>query len=571
MTSKTMFALWAKTDKDNPSRFHSLPYHLLDVAATAEKLWDRLPHPSKAVPISCFADESNARTVCCFLASSHDVGKANGYFQGKSKEQACRLTNLGFSLPQLDEPTPHGQATGAFLRPWLIDQWELDCFAADCVARAVGGHHGKFFENCNLSTLSVQEAPWCRFGVELLTALAEILEVKKPKIPESLNPFLGWLAGFVSVADWLGSHVNMTVWEIRERDLAEYLSQARGRATELFNELNWCAPSQSEPLSVLDFIPAGQQPNPLQCAAAEIARDFSTAIVEAPTGEGKTEAAFALCEPGRSNGDGIYFALPTMATANGLYERAKAYLQKGTANRDVETRLLHSQAWLFPAEARTVRDPGPEGDEQETQAQDWFAGSKRGLIAPYGVGTIDQALVAALRAKHGFVRLFALAGKTVVIDEVHAYDIYMANLLDVLLGWLCALGCRVVMLSATLPKARREALLRSCGYQGDLPRSTYPCITWMNASGNALTRTFDIPPRKPLQIQPLAPPKGEHWSQGAARILECVREGGGLGVLVLNTVREAQAGEPTAEPTKNDSNGFDGSHTFTDSPSRASA
>lgn len=534
------FPIWAKTCRSDPEKFHALPYHLIDVGASALALWDRLPSRSKILAIDCFEDEGHASRVCSFLAAAHDIGKANGFFQKKSREQAARLERLGITLPALDEERSHGQATGAFLKPWLAERWQWDNFYAECVARAVGGHHGKFFEDCEQSRLLLQEGPWCHIGPTLLDAIADALQVERTGEPEPLNPFLGWLAGFVCVADWLGSQESMTVWEMHERDLHEYFKEARRRAERLLDKLHWHAPSTGPTLSLAALVPPGRSANALQTAASEIADDFSLAIVEAPTGEGKTEAAFALTEPGRSRGAGAYFALPTMATANGLYERVRNYLQRGAGGTDVDARLLHSQAWLFRDPAGTVSNPGKEGEDQEARVQDWFAGAKRGLLAPYGVGTIDQALIAALRAKHGFVRLFGLAGKTVVIDEVHAYDVYMADLIDVLLGWLRALGCQVVMLSATLPKARREALLRAWGCDGGLPESTYPCITWVDDAGHLKARSFDVQSRKPLTFQPLRATEEEPWMQGANRILELVKENGGLGALVMNTIRDAQ-------------------------------
>ena len=83
-------------------------------------------------------------------------------------------------------------------------------------------------------------------------------------------------------------------------------------------------------------------------------------------------------------------------------------------------------------------------------ASEWFTQRKRGLLSPFGVGTIDQVLLAGMRAKHVFVRLFGLAGKVVIIDEAHAYDTYMSKVLDRTIEWLGALGASVVVLSATL-------------------------------------------------------------------------------------------------------------------------
>jgi CRISPR-associated endonuclease/helicase Cas3 len=536
----TYWHLWAKTGADG--RWHGLPYHLLDVAAAAEVLWDRLPSTARTLPAQVFDSQTTAMRTCVFLAAAHDIGKANCHFQAKSSAQHARLSELGVALPQSspnDNPR-HGQATGAHLHPWLADRWRWTNLAAETVALAVGGHHGSFSENTHRTRLTVDCAPWACIGQALLDALSDVLAAEPPTEPKSLNPFLGWLSGLVSVADWLGSHESMTVWQTGERPLADYLREARCRARRLLDELHWQAPPATTMLPIAELVPTGTRPNALQQLAVELGPASSLAIVEAPTGEGKTEAAFALAEPARSCGAGVYFALPTMATANGLFGRVEAYLRKATRDADLETRLLHSQAWLFRDRTQTAKNPGDEGDDQERQAHDWFAGSKRGLLAPFGVGTIDQGLIAALRARHGFVRLFALAGKTVIIDEVHAYDVYMADLIGVLLGWLSALGCRVMLLSATLPKARRNAMLRAWGVKGELPTGQYPCVTYVSAEGRVLARGFDVQPRKPLTVEAIQAGDGESWEQGATRLLQLVRTRGGLGAMVLNTVGHAQ-------------------------------
>jgi CRISPR-associated endonuclease/helicase Cas3 len=488
-------------------------------------------------------DEPIARRICVFLAGAHDIGKANRFFQAKSLSQHGHLRELGVDLPpySLDDNPRHGQATGAYLKPWFIDRWKWTAPVAENVALAVGGHHGSFFPDTKRTSLGVESEPWRGIGNALLDELAKVLlGADTPSEPKYLNPFLGWLSGFVSVADWLGSHETMTVWQTQDRPLADYLSEARIRATKLLDNLHWEIPPVTTLVSVAELLPSGSTPNSLQQLAEKLAPNFSLAIIEAPTGEGKTEAAFALAEPARSAGSGIYFALPTMATANGLHGRVQVYLRKATGSNDLEARLLHSHAWLFREHVETAQDPGEEGNKQEEQSQDWFAGAKRGLLVPFAVGTIDQTLIAALRAKHGFVRLFALAGKTVVIDEVHAYDVYMADLMDVLLGWLRALHCRVILLSATLPKARRKALLRAWGCHGDYPESSYPCITRVSEDRQVQSRGFDVQPRKPLMFRLIPDTVEEHWKQGASLILQLVRANGGLGALVLNTVGDAQ-------------------------------
>ncbi len=160
---------------------------------------------------------------------------------------------------------------------------------------------------------------------------------------------------------------------------------------------------------------------------------------------------------------GFYLALPTQATANQMHGRVVDFLRNAftapiAVGEDEVHVFAHGGAWLRDLERlpKGVYDedgprPGAVG------AGEWFLSRKRSLLAPYGVGTIDQALMAVLQVKHVFVRLYGLAGKAVVIDEVHAYDTYMTGLLERLLEWLGALGSPVVLLSATLHGTAAEA------------------------------------------------------------------------------------------------------------------
>lgn len=463
-----------------------------------------------------------------FLAAAHDIGKANRFFQAKVISQAERL-GLAFGE---NEAEKHGYATGYFLKGWLENRWGWAPFPAANVARAVGGHHGSFFAENKAAPLELEKEPWKGIGIGLLDDVAMVLGAS-PQVssPADLNTFLAWIAGFVCVADWLGSHKKMTIFQQEPIHFHVYLSRARDRARSLLTYLMWPQSATSSIREVSQLVPEGRDPNGVQRLAQRIGLEgFGLAVVEAPTGEGKTEAAFALAEPGRSMGGGVCFLLPTVATSNGLYPRVQKYLAS-------KVKIAHSQAWLYRTEDEIIGNPGDE--ESPAEAEDWFAGSKRSLLALYGVGTIDSGLMGALRVRHGFVRLFALAGKTVVVDEVHAYDVYMSDLLEVLLGWLRALGCQVVLLSATLPAARRAALFRAWGID-DVEAAPYPCLTWTDSNGNVRSETFEVAPRKPLTLRLLQPEEGEAWTQGAARILELAAEFGGTGALVLNTVRGAQ-------------------------------
>src|SRR5690606_40536573 len=105
--------------------------------------------------------------------------------------------------------------------------------------------------------------------------------------------------------------------------------------------------------------------------------------------------------------------------------------------------------------------PSNLGHRDPFAATDWLMGRKRGLLASWAVGTIDQALMAVLRAKHNALRLFGLAGKVVVVDEAHAVDPYMQLLLEQLLRWLGTLDTPVVLLSATLHHSIANSLVKA--------------------------------------------------------------------------------------------------------------
>ncbi len=172
-------------------------------------------------------------------------------------------------------------------------------------------------------------------------------------------------------------------------------------------------------------------------------------------GLGKTEAALYAAYQLLSNGQasGIYFALPTQLTSNKIYDRFNLFLEQILAdNCEHRSLLLHANAWLLDTEM---------GEEGRPGGALVLISSKRGLLAPFAVGTIDQALMAAMNVKHGFVRAFGLAGKVVILDEVHTYDAYTGTIIDALIQLLTQLDCTVIVLSATLNQERRKELLCS--------------------------------------------------------------------------------------------------------------
>ena len=189
-------------------------------------------------------------------------------------------------------------------------------------------------------------------------------------------------------------------------------------------------------------------------------------------GIGKTEAAlyaaYKALEDGRATG--IYFALPTQLTSDKVYDRMNQFLSMILNEEDPNQRslLLHGSAWLRDTELGEDGAPG----------HSWFNSSKRGLLAPFAVGTIDQALMAVMSVKHGFVRTFGLAGKVVILDEVHSYDSYTGTILKELISSLRELHCTVIVLSATLTDKQRHSIMGATFNNADMEKavSAYPLI-----------------------------------------------------------------------------------------------
>jgi len=302
------------------------------------------------------------------------------------------------------------------------------------------------------------------------------------------------LAGFISVADWIGSNQDFFPYaaECGEKIVSsagKYWVSAQDQAEKALYKLGWLPCVNFAKETRFDFVFRGLTANALQEKVAEFASKQTSPylmIAEAPMGIGKTEAALyaadlAVC---RGFARGIYVAMPTQATSNAMFERIlEKYLKKRGHQGRLNLQLVHGDALLAQmAEVREGEIPNfqPRDIEEEKgdlEAQSWFTAKKRPLLAPFGVGTIDQCLLSVLKTKHWFVRLLGLAGKVIIFDEVHAYDSYMSTIIERLLRWLAELDCTVILLSATLPEAKRKTLAKAFSGQDERAYNVYPRIT----------------------------------------------------------------------------------------------
>lgn len=566
MVSPSLKALWGKWL--GPDGNHPLFHHMADVGKTAECI-DRAFGPMRP---SGYELES---TWVGLFAALHDLGKAAPCFQVHPRFSHTdvdvirqRLIAAGLPCPAIPIAIPHGIVTARVLPDLLTSRLGVDPDSARIFGTIPAGHHGLFPTAADVSAAAMHPdaiggEPWDAARAAIVDELARILRVPRdrpPRAPTGAGAIA--LAGLISVADWIGSMEAYFPYAVSpedptQLDLDRYAEQSHERAERALRELRWLDRPVAPAARSFTTIFPNLMPNGLQRAAIDLAESLTSpalVLIESPMGEGKTEAAMYLAEGAavHLHQAGYYFALPTQATNNQMFTRVREFLERTVEGANVNLQLLHGHASLSAefqllrdrasaARPTDIDDDSPERGESATVfAAEWFTYRKRGLLAPYGVGTIDQALLAVLRTRHFFVRMFGLCGKTIVIDEVHAYDAYMSTILDRLLEWLGACGSPVVLLSATLPAARRDALLRAysggLGAPADAPSAApYPRISWVSAGGSgsrsvaASERT-----RRRLALRQIAPNEvlGEHLSRLLAE--------GGCAAVICNTVSRAQ-------------------------------
>lgn len=141
--------------------------------------------------------------------------------------------------------------------------------------------------------------------------------------------------------------------------------------------------------------------------------------------------------------------------------------------------------------------------------------------------------------RHQSLRLLGLSTKVLVVDEVHACDCYMGELLSRLLRFHAALGGSAILLSATLPLEQRARLLTAfaegAGYSASKPKQTaYPLASHFHAAG---LDEKPIVAREAVSRKVSVTPLAEE--QAALQRLHTTIARGGCAVWVRNTVADA--------------------------------
>jgi len=493
-------------------------FHSLDVAAVCFELLGVNRILSQEFSSFLQIPTSSFQRLYSFIVSLHDIGKFASAFQALAPCQfpdliiphsrkvydarQFRHDRLGFYFWwEISNENPLGLAgyeqMGDRERGAVMDTLNV---LMDCSL----GHHGQPVDSSDIK--KVKKFYSESQNLDAVKAFStEMVQLFTPELPMELCQSVEWrkrleqvswhLAGLTVLADWVGSDQNDFEYQSEPVSVENYWKNAREKARLAIYKKGLARKFKVKPFtSIQDCFK--YNPTPLQHWAETVPIDNNPQlfILEDVTGAGKTEAALALTHRLMAAGtaDGFYFGLPTMATSNAMFDRvANHYLQMFEKDEDVPSIVLaHGAREMSERFRETVlafgqddRDYQQDDSTATAECNQWLADSrKKALLAPVGVGTIDQALISILPRRHQSLRLLGLHRKVLIFDEVHAADEYMFQLLESLLQLHLHQGGSAILLTATLPLRQRARLVeiwqKAAYLEPKLPQKTdFPLAT----------------------------------------------------------------------------------------------
>ncbi|MDO9545154.1 MAG: CRISPR-associated helicase Cas3' [Pelolinea sp.] len=557
ITKQQIFAkIWAKYNQEN-NTIHPLICHLIDSGNVCGAIWDfALTNPVKNRFSELLGmNTCNTKNTLQLIIALHDIGKASIAFQSCVPKLYDDLKQLGFSFPKRSyySPQPHDLLSAWCLKEVFAATELFNDSDADLIASVLGGHHGFFYSAHDLNSSHRQanlgDSQWVKIRADLFDALFQLFSPPKHislsgDIEEKQAALL-ILSGMVVTADWLASDEKLFPYFSQENfSLNDYFPISEGRAASALEQTGWNSWKPGEGVVSFSDMFHPYIPNTLQEEVIKLEEEIEhpfLAIIEVPTGQGKTEAALYLTDRKiqKYSLRGMYVAMPTMATSNQMFKRVASFLESRYPQDLINLQLAHSQAkWNVLVRTIKVEAVGQDinNEDQHVVAFSWFLPKKKTLLAPFGVGTVDQSLISVLKTKHFFLRLFGLSHKVIIFDEVHAYDTYMSTLFLRLLEWLKLLGCSVIILSATLPISIKKKITNVFSeFQiKDDQYGLYPSLT--------------IADDKKVHIKKIPDVTKQHYQlnyigSNAKDIVDLLSEelsAGGCAAVIVNTVNRAQ-------------------------------
>ena len=528
--------LWAKSNPYKPLR-----NHLLETGFVAQILITKGCFVPLKIQLMYQTGLSSNEIIQLvgYLAAVHDLGKASPFFIGNGAYPPAKKF-----IDQHDlhcSPIPHfrHEKHGAAL---LRQIWKnKNRFSGSALRRSLSyiieNHHQGKIGVAGL-LLPDHKDCWSILQDNIEEKLWQLFQPPSSFVPQNMDAFCMLLLGIVVAADWIASG-DLFAGTPLDANIESARKDIFNRTQTFLQDNYLLHQSVSNEIHTFtdlwSFIPRSGM-RPLQSKTETIFQQPGkplAMILEAPMGEGKTEAAlYAASQLAKIwKKEGFYVALPTAATSNQMYRRVNDMLKRLHLP---QAKLMHSMAWLVN------KDNIMYHGEEALQAVLWTEPMRLGLIAPFAVGTVDQVMMAALRVKYGVLRLAGLTDKVLIIDELHSYDAYMSEIIVVLLKWCRALQIPVVMLSATLPQEKKEEYAKIYDSQAVFSDGkAYPCITAFY--GDEEIRQFPVAgSHQTMDAAIKLLPILNNMQKIAVQVVQQINDTSGCYCLLCNTVKEAQ-------------------------------
>ena len=569
MLSKFLNQIAAKSNRSNRKEWLPFIVHALDTVGIMQKLFNQWLPEHIITELSKGINENDykrALNLCKLTALLHDTGKLTPAFQNKIyrniENYVETIQKFGLNIINIDDAlhSPHSIAGQAIL---------MDRKFPDEIAIIIGSHHGRGFYFKSWKQIEVfprnyfgetdaEKKIWSSLWDEWISySLNEtgftIDTLPKPDVKSQML-----LTALLIMADWIAS--NTTYFPYIQIGNEFDLSICKERVSEAWDRLEL-----PKTLTINKYVNSpkkfkerfGFNPNSVQNDIINIVSQNTLPglyIVEAPMGLGKTEAALSAAEIliEHSGAGGIYFGLPTQATANGIFSRIREWASKCDPDKH-SIRLAHGMTelnkeyqTLFKGEAKSIAsDEDDYVKDKNIIVHEWFEGRKQALLSDFVIATIDQFLLASLKQKHVMLRHLGLAGKVVILDECHAYDAYMNVYLDKTLAWMGAYEVPVIVLSATLPPKRRSEMIQAylnkskpIEFKTNVNPLSYPILTCAHKVDD---KNYDVLlqplkndiSKKRILVKNLA-------EENLISYLAEKLHDGGCGAIIVNTIAYAQ-------------------------------
>lgn len=547
--------LYAKFQEDGS--YLPLDFHLQETGFTAGYLYDHwLPEAVKEfLQNSMETDDMVLRKTIVFMGLLHDIGKATLIFQKNAWRALADDSIQDFHIPDINpevrKKVHHSTSGAAILRKFGLNEG---------LYTVIGSHHGRWRANILPSYLEAFRSPlqgtdrdhpaelflpeWQRLFDQAL----DFADLSLDEIPAPRRTAQILLTGILNMADWLASDTRYfpLIGEFENPKTVEERcteAQSKFQITEPWNSHHYLS-SEEDFIHTFHFIPRSVQKDVIEIL--DRIDQSGLMIIEAPMGSGKTEAALYAAQilAYLNQSGGIFYGLPTVATSNGIMDRIYKWAEKECIDEKHSFQLVHGKT-LFNDQYQEYRDR--ESDADGLIVSEWMEKSKLKLCPNFVVGTVDYLLRIALKHNHIMLDHIGIAGKVVILDEIHSFDSYMDEYLFRALEWLGFYHAPVILLSATLHASLRKQLIQSYmnGMKGksfsaevikmhpDLESIAYPFVTFADENGIQISKG-ESGQEKQIYIRQL-----ENWDSIKNDLQKRLENGGCAGIIV-NTVRQAQ-------------------------------